>query len=50
MKKIMLTAVIAFALGTLAMFTSSDCKECDPVLAKSAMLVVNGHNILATAD
>jgi hypothetical protein len=50
MKKLTLTAVIAFALGTLSMFSNSDCKKCEPISAKSALLAANVHNILATAD
>jgi len=50
MKKLTLAAVIAFALGTLSTFTDSNCKKCEPVLAKAGMLVMNVHNTLATAD
>nr|WP_294794236.1 hypothetical protein [uncultured Mucilaginibacter sp.] len=50
MKKFTLAAVIVFALGSLTMFNNSDCKKCDPGSAKSALLAVNVHNILATAD
>lgn len=49
MKKLVLTAVIAFSFGSIAFLTNSDCKKCNPVV-KSAMLVLTDNNLLATAD
>lgn len=50
MKKLILTAAIAFSIGSLSLLTNSNCKKCSPVSAKSVLLVLNDHNILATAD
>ncbi|PJJ84905.1 hypothetical protein [Mucilaginibacter auburnensis] len=50
MKKIVITAIVAFTVGTLSILTTSDCKECAPALNKSANVAINDQSFLATAD
>ncbi len=50
MKKIVITAIVAFTVGTLSILTTSDCNQCVPASNKSLTIAVNDHSILATAD
>jgi|GEM_PF-7064332 len=50
MKKLMLTAVLAVVIGTLSLFTGTNCQKCFTTTAQSSFLAVSVHNILATAD
>ncbi len=50
MKKIVITAVVAFSIGSLSLLTNKQCKECAPAITKNALVILNDHNILATAD
>lgn len=50
MKKIVIIAIVAFSIGSLSLLTNKQCEECAPAVTKTALVVLNDHNVLATAD